>query len=75
MKPQGVSSATASGRRFEKAEGGNQGQAASVAQEIKDLGRKAPPVLADVGDRSQLEQLMETALREFRHIGIMITNA
>jgi 4-carboxymuconolactone decarboxylase len=66
---------TASGRRFYKAEGGNQGEAESVAQEIKDLGRKALPVLAEVGDRSQLEQLMETALREFGHSDIVINSA
>ena len=47
----------------------------SVAAEIRDLGRKALPLLADVGNRQELEQLLDTALAEFGHLDIVINNA
>ena len=47
----------------------------SVAAEIRDLGRKALPLLADVGDRQELEKLLDTALAEFGHLDIVINNA
>ncbi|MFQ6030950.1 MAG: SDR family NAD(P)-dependent oxidoreductase [Dehalococcoidia bacterium] len=53
----------------------NKEEADAVAQEVKGLGRKSLPLLADVGDRSQLEHLMVTALGEFGHIDIVINNA
>ena len=47
----------------------------SVAAEVKELGRKALPLLADVGNRQDLEQLLDTALGEFGHLDIVINNA
>ena len=53
----------------------NQKEAESVAAEVGGLGRKALPLLADVGDRSQLEALLDQALAEFGHIDIVVNNA
>jgi len=53
----------------------NQNEAESVAAEVGGLGRKALPLLADVGDRSQLEALLDQALAEFGHIDIVVNNA
>ena len=47
----------------------------AVADEVRGLGRKSLPLLADVGNRAELEQLMETALAEFGHLDIVINNA
>ena len=53
----------------------NQKEAESVAAEVGGLGRKALPLLADVGDRSQLEALLDQALAELGHIDIVVNNA
>jgi len=53
----------------------NQKEAESVAAEFGGLGRKALPLLADVGDRNQLEELLDKALAKFLHIDIMVNNA
>ena len=53
----------------------NQGEVDSVAAEARELGVKALPVLADVGNRSQLEELLNQALSEFGHIDIVVNNA
>ena len=53
----------------------NAADAEAVANEIRALGRKAVPLLADVGDRDQLEGLMTKALAEFGHIDIVVNNA
>ena len=53
----------------------NQADVESVAAEVKELGRKALPLLADVGNREDLEQLLDTALGEFGHLDIVINNA
>ena len=53
----------------------NQADVDSVAAEVKELGRNALPLLADVGNRKDLEALMETALGEFGHLDIVINNA
>jgi 3-oxoacyl-[acyl-carrier protein] reductase len=47
----------------------------AVADEVRELGRKSLPLLADVGNRAELEQLLETALAEFGHLDIIINNA
>ena len=47
----------------------------AVADEARALGRRALPLLADVGDRAELEQLLDTALAEFGHLDIVINNA
>lgn len=53
----------------------NQADVESVAAEVKELGRSALPLLADVGNREDLEALMDTALGEFGHLDIVINNA
>ena len=40
-------------------------EAQAVAAEVGELGRKALPLLADVGDRDQLESMLEQALAQF----------
>ena len=47
----------------------------AVADDVRGLGRKSLPLLADVGNRAELEQLLETALAEFGHLDIIINNA
>ncbi len=46
-----------------------------VADEVRALGRKAQPLLADVGDKTQLERLLNDALSEFGHIDVVVNNA
>ena len=53
----------------------NQADVDSVASEVKELGRNALPLLADVGSKEDLEQLLETALAEMGHLDIVINNA
>jgi 3-oxoacyl-[acyl-carrier protein] reductase len=53
----------------------NQQEAETVAAEVGQLGRKAMPLLADVGDRAQLEKMLDRALSEFGHIDIVVNNA
>jgi 3-oxoacyl-[acyl-carrier protein] reductase len=53
----------------------NQQEAEGVAAEVGELGRKAVPLLADVGDRGQVEKMLEQALAEFGHIDIVVNNA
>ncbi len=53
----------------------NAQEAESVAREVRDLGVRALPVLADVGKRDQLDRLAEKALSEFGRVDILINNA
>jgi 3-oxoacyl-[acyl-carrier protein] reductase len=53
----------------------NAQEAESVAREVRDLGVRALPVLADVGKRDQLDMLAERALAEFGRVDILINNA
>ncbi|MFQ6027246.1 MAG: SDR family NAD(P)-dependent oxidoreductase, partial [Dehalococcoidia bacterium] len=53
----------------------NREEAAEVAEEIRALGVKALPLLADIGDRAQLEPMLEQALAEFGGIDIVVNNA
>jgi 3-oxoacyl-[acyl-carrier protein] reductase len=53
----------------------NRQEAESVAREARDLGVKAVPVLADVGNRAEVEALANTALSEFGRVDILINNA
>ena len=53
----------------------NQADVESVAAEVRELGRNALPLLADVGNREDLERLLDTALGEFGHLDIVINNA
>jgi 3-oxoacyl-[acyl-carrier protein] reductase len=51
----------------------NRQEAESVAAEVGELGsRKAVPLLAAVGDRGQVEKMLEQALTEFGHIDIVV---
>ena len=53
----------------------NRKEAESVAEEVRALGAKAIPLLADVGIRKQLEAMLDQALAEFGHIDIVVNNA
>ncbi len=53
----------------------NRQEAESVAAEVGELGRKSLPLLADVGDRAQLETMLETALAEFGRLDVVVNNA
>lgn len=53
----------------------NQQEAEAVAREVRDLGVKAVPILADVGDKAQVESLASKALSEFGRVDILINNA
>jgi 3-oxoacyl-[acyl-carrier protein] reductase len=53
----------------------NRGEAETVAEEARALGVKALPLLADVGDREQLEGLLDSALAEFGRIDMVVNNA
>ena len=50
-------------------------EAEEVAAEVRALGVKAIPLLADVSDRAQLEPMLEQALAEFGQIDIVVNNA
>ena len=47
----------------------------SVAAEVREMGRQALPILADVGNREELEKLLDQTLSEFGHLDIVINNA
>ncbi|HTV90369.1 MAG TPA: SDR family oxidoreductase [Stellaceae bacterium] len=53
----------------------NAQEAESVAREVRELGVKALPVLADVGRRGELDMLAQRALAEFGRVDILINNA
>jgi 3-oxoacyl-[acyl-carrier protein] reductase len=53
----------------------NQQEAESVAREVRDLGVKAVPILADVGSKTEVEALAAKALSEFGRVDILINNA
>jgi 3-oxoacyl-[acyl-carrier protein] reductase/meso-butanediol dehydrogenase/(S,S)-butanediol dehydrogenase/diacetyl reductase len=47
----------------------------SVADEIRQCGPRAVPVVSDASDPAQVERLIETTLTEFGHIDILVNNA
>jgi NAD(P)-dependent dehydrogenase (short-subunit alcohol dehydrogenase family) len=49
--------------------------AASVAEEIRAMGRRSAVVTADVTDRRQVEAMVETVVADFGHIDILVNNA
>ena len=53
----------------------NQAEAESVAEEARNLGVKALPVLADVGSQEQVIRMVESALSEFGRLDILVNNA
>ena len=52
----------------------NQAEVDAVAEEVRALGVRALPVLADVADRSAVESMVAKALEEFGGIDILISN-
>jgi NAD(P)-dependent dehydrogenase (short-subunit alcohol dehydrogenase family) len=53
----------------------NQQEAEAVAREVRNLGVKAVPILADVGKKAEVEALATKALSEFGRVDILINNA
>jgi 3-oxoacyl-[acyl-carrier protein] reductase len=53
----------------------NQAEADAVAHEVRDLGVKAFPILADVAKKNQVDAMVARALSEFGRIDILINNA
>ena len=53
----------------------NAQEAESVAREARDLGVKAIPVLADIGNKAEVEALAAKALSEFGRVDILVNNA
>ena len=49
--------------------------AEQTADEIRKLGRKAIAVKADVGEKTQVNQMVSTAISEFGRIDILVNNA
>ena len=47
----------------------------SVASSIEKLGRKALPIPCDVTDEGSVKKAVETAIREFKRIDILLNNA
>ena len=47
----------------------------TVAEEIRNLGRKALPVVCDVSDEESVKQAIDCVLKEFSHIDILLNNA
>jgi len=47
----------------------------TAAEVVKTTGRRALPVACHVGDWSQVEQLAETAYREFGKVDVLVNNA
>jgi 3-oxoacyl-[acyl-carrier protein] reductase len=48
---------------------------ASVAEEIRALGRRAVPVVCDVADADQVDALLATTLAEFGRVDVVVNNA
>jgi 3-oxoacyl-[acyl-carrier protein] reductase len=53
----------------------NQAEADAVAREAQGLGVKALSILADVGNKEQVDNMMAQAMAEFGRIDILINNA
>ncbi len=53
----------------------NREEAEAVAEEIRALGRRALPVLADVSNKEQVDSMVKLALDEFGKIDILLNNA
>ena len=47
----------------------------SVVEQIKQLGRNAAAFAADVGDRGQVEKMIESSLKHFGRLDIAVANA
>ena len=53
----------------------NREEAEAVAEEARALGVKALPVLADVSEKNQVDEMVSKAMQEFGKIDILINNA
>ena len=53
----------------------NQDQAQAVADEIRDAGTEAMPLVLDVSQRSDVDEKMATVLERFGRIDILVNNA
>jgi 3-oxoacyl-[acyl-carrier protein] reductase len=53
----------------------NTGEAEAAAQEARDMGVRALALIADVGDEGQVSGMIETVVKEFGRIDILINNA
>ena len=53
----------------------NREEAEAVAEEIRALGRRALPILADVSNKEQVDSMVKLALDEFGKIDILLNNA
>jgi len=49
--------------------------ASKVAEEIRSLGRRSVPVIADVSNNDDAKRLINTAVKEFGRIDILVNNA
>ena len=47
----------------------------SVANEVREIGRRALPLVVDVSNRDQVQMMVETTLSEFGRIDILVNNA
>ncbi|HEV8680720.1 MAG TPA: SDR family oxidoreductase [Stellaceae bacterium] len=53
----------------------NEAEANAVVREVEALGVKAIPILADVGNKDEVEAMAAKALSAFGHVDILINNA
>jgi 3-oxoacyl-[acyl-carrier protein] reductase len=53
----------------------NEGEMEGVVREVRDLGARAIGILADMGDKQQVEAMAAKALGEFGRVDILINNA
>ncbi len=53
----------------------NREEAEAVAEEVRSLGRRALPVLADVSNKEQVDSMVKLGLDEFGKIDILLNNA
>jgi len=53
----------------------NQAEADAVAREARDLGVKSLAILADIGNKDQVDAMVGRALNEFGRVDILINNA
>jgi len=49
--------------------------AENVAEEVRDMGRRALVIKADVADESQVKSMVDRAVEEFGTIDILVNNA
>jgi 3-oxoacyl-[acyl-carrier protein] reductase len=54
---------------------GSAPDAAAVTREIRDLGQRALAVSGDVSDRSEVHSVVDTVVREFHGVDVLVNNA